>query len=397
MQLWHETISPPPGTPPPPDATTAQVVDSYVGSPIYEVIGAHQPALLVALLVPVVAWAVRRWWPHRLVRFDALAPLERMLAWILALSAVIHLGLLLSHPPSGFSLMYLGGVALPWWALHRLLSGKPWRRRVRFALLTLTLGYVAVAFIEPPDSFGLTTKLVEVTGLAIAFRPEHDTRLRNLGASVATFAITFAVAFGGWVGAFSAGDGGHHLGATPAPGVLLPPGEDRPATPAEQAAADALYHQTVDSLERYTDPAVAAAAGYDVAAASGLEGHADNPALKSDGRILDPEYPESLVYAEAPSGRLVLIGALFQMDDIGEPGPTPGGPLTVWHAHDHICLGLPIGLSGFTSPFGLCPLGTVTIPVTNEMLHIWTIPGLPEKDRYGDIDDQWLTAYLAHR
>lgn len=395
MQLWHETIPPPPGTPPPPNATTAQVVDSYVGSSLYEVIGEHQLALLFAVLVPVVVWALRRWWPHRLARVDALEPLERMLAWILVLSTVIHLGLLLGHEPSGFSLLYLGGVVLPWWALRRLLSGKAWRRRVRLVLLALTLGYMAVAFSEPPDSLGLATKLVEITGLAIAFRPVQDTRFRNLGASVATFAITFAVAFGGWVGAFSAGDGGHHLGATPSPGVLLPPGEDRPATRAEQAAADELFHQTAHALERYTDPAVAAAAGYDIAAASGLEGHADNPALKGDGRILDPEYPETLVYAEAPSGRLVLLGAMFQMDDIGQPGPTPGGPLTVWHAHDHICLAVPFGLSGFTSPFGLCPLGTVTIPVTNEMLHIWTIPGLPEDDRYGDIDDDWLEAYLA--
>ncbi len=397
MQQWHETIPLPPGTPPPPDATTAQVVDSYVGSSLYVVIGEHQLAFLLAVLVPVVGWALRRWWPHRLARLDGLAPLERMLAWILVLSTVIHAGLVLGHEPSGFSLLYLGGAVLPWWALRRLLSGRPWRRRVRWVLAVLTLGYVVTALTEPPDSFGLATKLVEITGLAIAFRPERETRLRNMVASLATFAVTFVVAFGGWAGAFNAGDGGHHLGATPAPGVLLPPGEDRPPTPGEQAAAEALFNATAHALERYTDPAVAAAAGYDITAAAGLEGHADNPALKNDDRILDPRYPETLVYAEAPSGNLVLLGAMFQMDGVGEPGPTPGGPLTVWHAHDHICLGVPFGLSGFTSPFGLCPLGTVTIPVTNEMLHLWTIPGLPAEDRYGDIDDQWLEAYLADR
>ncbi|MDH3499346.1 MAG: hypothetical protein OEM97_04435 [Acidimicrobiia bacterium] len=389
--------APPPGTPPPPRGSTTQVVDSYVGSPLYEVIPEHETALVMALLLPVVVWAIRRVWPQCLGAFDRLEPVHRLLAWILVLTTIVHTGLVLGHEPSGFTVLYVGGAVAPLLALRRLLSGKPWKRMTRVVLLGLTLGYMFTSFSEPPDSFGLTAKLAEITGLAIAFRPDAETRWRGLGASFATFMVAFAVALGGWIGAFAAGDGGHHLGASPPPGVLLPPGEDRPPTTAEAAAAAALHRSTVAALARYQDPAVAAAAGYDTTGLTGSGFHAENEALKDDGRVLDPEFPETLVYAVAGSGTPVLLGAQFQTDDVGHVGPAVGGPLTVWHAHDHICVSLPFGLAGFTSPYGMCPLGTFTVPVTNEMLHVWIVPGLEGEKAFGDIDEQWLTAYLAVR
>ena len=84
---------------------------------------------------------------------------------------------------------------------------------------------------------------------------------------------------------------------------------------------------------------------------------------------------------------------MFEMEAIGEPGPAIAGPLTVWHAHDHVCFSLtPPALAGLTSPFGVCPMGSITMPVTNEMIHLWTVPGAPE--RIGHIEDEWLDAYL---
>ncbi len=121
--------------------------------------------------------------------------------------------------------------------------------------------------------------------------------------------------------------------------------------------------------------------------------HADNPDYKNDGRVLDPAAPETLVFAAGPDGP-VLVGAMFQMDEIGASGPAPGGPLTVWHAHDHVCFALtPPSLAGLTGPFGTCPIGSITLPVTNEMIHVWTLPGAPEP--FGDLDDEWLAEYLA--
>ena len=85
---------------------------------------------------------------------------------------------------------------------------------------------------------------------------------------------------------------------------------------------------------------------------------------------------------------------MHEMEGIGTSGPAVGGPLTVWHAHDHVCFSVvPLGLAGLTSPFGVCPLGSITIPVTNEMIHVWTLPGVEE--RFGHLEDQWLDDYLA--
>jgi hypothetical protein len=55
----------------------------------------------------------------------------------------------------------------------------------------------------------------------------------------------------------------------------------------------------------------------------------------------------------------------------------------------------PLGLAGLESPFGVCPIGSVNIPKTGEMLHMWTLPGVPIEDHWGHIDEDWLDAYLA--
>jgi hypothetical protein len=168
----------------------------------------------------------------------------------------------------------------------------------------------------------------------------------------------------------------------------------REATPAERAAADDLIIAARKALAKYADINVAAADGYNVKGIAGIDFHASNPANENDGRILDVAHPETLVYAVAPNGQPVLMGAMFLMPKIGEPGPTIGGPLTVWHAHQHVCISLtPPGLAGLLSPLGTCPIGTIDLALTAEMIHIWIVPGAPEP--FGDLDDAWKRAYLA--
>jgi hypothetical protein len=45
------------------------------------------------------------------------------------------------------------------------------------------------------------------------------------------------------------------------------------------------------------------------------------------------------------------------------------------------------------SPFGDCPVGSIAIPKTPEVIHLWVVPGAPTK--WGDLDPKWLAAYLA--
>jgi hypothetical protein len=188
---------------------------------------------------------------------------------------------------------------------------------------------------------------------------------------------------------------GHHVhaGGIAPPGTVLPEAALREPTPAERTAATQLVLTARTALARYNDPRVAAADGYRVAGMAGIDFHATNPAYEKDGRVLDPTRPETLVYGVAPDGRPVLLGAMFQMPDLRAHGPAIGGPLTMWHAHEHVCISLtPPSLTGILSPLGACPIGSFDVPLTPEMIHVWIVPGAPET--IGDLDDEWKRAYL---
>ena len=381
----------------PADIGKGEIIDSYVGSPMYRIIAEHAPAVVVLLGLWLGFWWLKRRGSTRLDSYFALPLVHRFLAWLLAITGVGHLALVFTHEPSFYTGLYLLGGVAPLYVLRRLLRGERWRRWTALIMLGLIVGYGAsLVSGEAPDQYGLAMKLVELTALFIVLRPTTDTRWRRFAASAASVSAALFIALVSWVGAFSSGDGGHHLGETPAPGVLLPAGEDREPTSEESVLAAHLFFDTRDALAKYEDVDVAREAGYAVDGMSGRSFHADNEQFKGDGVYFDPERPETLVYAVADSGQPVLLGAMFQMDGIGQPGPAIGGPLTVWHAHDHVCFSLtPPGLAGLTSPLGQCPLGSFTMPITHEMLHIWTLPGVEEA--FGDIDDEWLNDYLSTR
>ncbi len=376
-------------------------VGEYIGSPLYQVIPEHGAAFVAALLLLAGGWwlrrTARRGGPRSVALVGAyrqLSPVHRFLAWLLLTSSAIHAGLVLGHEASFYTVLYLSDALALFIVGRRLINGQNWRRWARLVLFASILGYAFASFAgEPPDQLGMATKLIELTALGIALTPTKPGRVRRLVGSTATVLVVVITGLAGWIGAFGSGEGGHHLGEVPPPGVLLPPGEDREPTAAEQHEADELYADTVAATAKYQDPAVAAEDGYNVDGITGQNFHAQNPAHKNDGRIFDPEHPENLIYAVGPTGP-VLIGVMFEMDNLGDVGPAVGGPLTVWHAHDHLCFSLtPPALVGLTSPFGYCPAGSVTIPVTNEMIHLWTLPGVP--DEFGDLEDSWLTEYLA--
>jgi hypothetical protein len=253
-----------------------------------------------------------------------------------------------------------------------------------------------------PDQLGVATKLGEILAIAIIVRAPLGSPRRGFVGSTAVVVLVVATTMASWIGAFRASANepgavvGHHVhgGSIAPPGTLLPPLADREPTRDERLAADALVMATRDAIAKYADPSVAAAAGYHVAGMSGIDFHANNPAYERDGRTLDPSRPETLVYAVAPNGQPVLLGALFVMPDPREPGPAVGGPLTPWHAHQNICFSLaPVALSGVLSPLGTCPIGSLTIPITPQMIHIWIVPGAPHP--FGDLDEAWKRAYLS--
>jgi hypothetical protein len=238
------------------------------------------------------------------------------------------------------------------------------------------------------------------------------TMLGGLGAGVTALALVGMVSAGshGHVGGQDGthGGGGRQDGGTEAaashhgtddrdesdsrPGVeaaVVPPKPYDPAgpidlggvpgvTPEQQAEAENLIAITLIRLPQFADPAAAQAAGYHSIgdAVTGYE-HYINWSLIGDDRILDPDYPESLVY-RAEGGKRTLVSAMFLLKPGTTLDTTPelGGKLTQWHIHDNLCFTKdPTApkVAGLTRPDGTCaePLQKFE-PVP--MIHVWIVP-----------------------
>ena len=373
------------------------------GNPLYQVGAEHIAGLIALLALPVV------WWLFLRRGVPGLAPIEWLLVGLLGASAAIHAGLAIVND-HGFVLAVLfaiDAVLLALVARRVLRRSPPGRLGVAVLVGSIVAYWGSAVSGEAPDQVGLATKLCEILAVVIVLRPTVPVtsfwgRARSLGRGLAVVLLVVGTGATSWVGAFraSAAEPGAlsshqiHGGPVAPPGMVMPAVPARPATAAERVAADDLIIAARKALARYADISVAAADGYNVKGIAGMDFHASNPANENDGRILDVAHPETLVYAVAPNGQPVLMGAMFLMPKIGEPGPTIGGPLTVWHAHQHVCISLtPPGLAGLLSPLGMCPIGTIDLALTAEMIHIWIVPGAPEP--FGDLDDAWKRAYLA--
>lgn len=368
----------------------------YISSPLYRVIEDHALAAVLAVLVAAALIFVRRsalfarLFPGRLIAFRTRHQSTIVIAGLLWVSSVIHLGLALGHEFYARTPLYLAGAVILGLAGRATLHQTPsWRRWVFISLLGSLIGYPLTLLTgDAPDQLGTLTKLLEAFALLMTIGVTSDLK-RPRRATAGAMSLVVFVGLSSWVGAFVGAD--HHGGDNPAPGFLLPVLDETPVTPAQELAAEHLLEETIAALARYADPAVAAADGYDVEGIHGTDYHADNPKLRNDGLILEPTKPETLVYAMGADGP-VLLGAMFQTDEIGEPGPEIGGSLTPWHAHGNICFTV-IGLVGVTDAFGQCPMGTLSIPHSNEMMHVWTIAGADEP--FGDLDETWLKGQLG--
>ncbi len=380
-------------------------IGEYVGNPLYTVIPEHVLASILLVLAPIVIWLT-----VKLVRtfaarggrratavvdaFRSASIPRRIAAVALWYSALIHGVLVLTHEPSGYSVLYIAGAALlsfaGWWTVRSV------RGKLSAAIL---IGSIATFWIlgAPADQLGMATKLLELfaLGLVSLAGTEGATRLRRL-APAGVVALVVLTGVSAWIGAFATvgADGGHHGGEYPDPGTLVPYIDRLEPTAEELHYAADLHADLVLAMDKYRDPAVAEQAGYNVGTVIGSDHHAQNKSLIGDGRILDPEYPESLIYAKTLSGP-VLVGVMFEMDGFTDKGPTDGGPIMLWHAHENVCFGLtPPLLAGLESPFGMCPVGSFNIPRTGEMLHAWILPDVPFDEQWGHIDEDWLADYL---
>lgn len=146
----------------------------------------------------------------------------------------------------------------------------------------------------------------------------------------------------------------------------------------EQARAEALVVDTLDKLPQFADQEDAEALGfYSIGDAGTGHEHLINWDYIDDDHVLDPDYPESLVYEVSPGGGRKLVSAMFMLPTGTTLADVPelGGPLTQWHIHDDLCFSDdPVSphVAGITNVGGECrPPTTKLEPVP--MIHVWIV------------------------
>lgn len=260
-------------------------------------------------------------------------------------------------------------------------------------------GLEAKASIELGDGMAAGLALLAVAlSVATVF---HPTRQVGLGQQIATTAACVAVVLLVLPGMSAAARpshdvagaaGANHHGTSAAAGGPVQPASavapvpydpEKPidlggvdgVTPQQQARAENLIANTLSHLPQYAETAAAEAAGYR-SIRDGVTGyeHYINSEYRTDGKVLDPDRPESLVY-QVRDGEKQLVAAMY----MAEPGttldttPDIGGPLTQWHIHDNLCF-TPAGqVAGITDAEGSCAPPLVKFdPVP--MIHVWLVP-----------------------
>ncbi|CAB4873568.1 unannotated protein [freshwater metagenome] len=150
-------------------------------------------------------------------------------------------------------------------------------------------------------------------------------------------------------------------------------------TPEQQADAENLVAITVVRLPQWADPARAEAAGFHSIgdAITGVE-HYINWNWINDDIVLNPDYPESLVYEPQADGTKKLVSAMYLLPDTVtlDKVPVLGGALTQFHIHDNLCFTKdPVAprVAGLTDGAGNCPSGLQKFRAS-PMIHVWIVP-----------------------
>jgi hypothetical protein len=96
--------------------------------------------------------------------------------------------------------------------------------------------------------------------------------------------------------------------------------------------------------------------------------HFNSARAESDGRVLDPRHPESLLFWRGPDGVLRLAAVMFRAPS-EQPPPLYRNPLLRWHAH-YACV-QPRRGAPRQMPSTYCPRGEVARYGETQMLHVW--------------------------
>lgn len=329
------------------------------------------------------------------------APLTlRVVTWLMVTSGLVHLALLPHHiqdGETGTAWLFGIDVAVLFGAAFMIPRSRRWRLLAIGVLvgnLGFYLGYTG-SHREPVDQLGVATKTLELLALGFLLYPHRRTidlpirRRRWVGAATGfllLFSMTGAAIWGVMLNPAAAesesGASAHTHGDARAttnhheddPTMKLVGDTTTPPTQAQSAAAAKLATDTRAAIAKYEDVDVALAEGYKPdGEALDFAVHYTNKKRENDGKILDPDAPETLVYSDTSFGPPVLLGVMYSMPGLQRDAPAPGGSLTVWHLHTNICMSpIPPFFVGVVSPFGACTAGSLSV-TSGAMIHIWTV------------------------
>ena len=144
----------------------------------------------------------------------------------------------------------------------------------------------------------------------------------------------------------------------------------------QQAQAETIIADTILRLPKFADYKEDEKKGF-VSIGDGVTGveHFINVSYFDDGHILDPDYPESLVFEPHPDGTKKLVAAMYMLrprDNLADV-PTTGGKLMQWHIHNNLCFTATGQVAGLTNADGSCnaPLNKGS---QSPMIHVWIVP-----------------------
>jgi len=140
-------------------------------------------------------------------------------------------------------------------------------------------------------------------------------------------------------------------------------------------AAGQFALEVKQKTAKYADVRDGMAAGYSQITQDlpGIAAHFIRGDLQHDGRELDPDYPEVLLYSKRMDGNWKLVGVMFLAETVSDTPPQYFGALDVWHRHENLCFQAGARVST-TATAAECRAG-VFVPKTAYQMHVWVEPG----------------------
>jgi hypothetical protein len=243
--------------------------------------------------------------------------------------------------------------------------------------------------VQWADGLAAGLAMMAVVGVAIAAlnrwrMPIGEALTRVLALPVVVLTLTGMIAAGSHQHSHDATAAGHvHGGAATAaavpptpfvPGQPIDLGGVAGVTAAQQAQAENILAATVYTLPKFSDPVQDETLGFHSIGDSVTgDEHYINLDNINDDKVLDPSYPESLVF-EMRNGKKTLVAAMF----MALPGttlantPNVGGALMQWHIHDNLCFTPNGRVGGLRAPGTECTNGLVKGGET-PMIHVWIV------------------------